>query len=93
MGLQGVDTSATSHAMKKPRSRPLLPSWIGFESFHFQQFAPGPKWDLFGKDPVVANSFVCTCLGGKLFACSNNGNGKWALLAAENLIFLVAING
>ena len=47
---------------------------------------------MFGKDPAVAKSFVCVCLGGKLLACSNNGNGKWALSAAENLI-LVAING
>ena len=48
---------------------------------------------MFGKDPTVAKSFVCACLSGQLLACSNNGNGKWALLAAENLIFLVAING
>ena len=46
---------------------------------------------LFGKDPAVAKSFVCACLGGKLLACSNNGNGKWALSAAKNMI-LVAIN-
>ena len=31
-------------------------------------------------------------ISGKLLACSNNGNGKLALSAAENLI-LVAING
>ena len=42
---------------------------------------------MFGKNPAMAKSFVCVCPGGKLPACSNNGNGKWALSASEKFDF------
>ena len=47
---------------------------------------------MFGKYPSLANSFMYACLGGKLLIGSNNGNGKWALLAAK-IFILVAIMG